>query len=446
MRLDGPSLCLAAVTPGTYGSTTDRALHAATSRALTTFGASSHRTSTTRQEEAPIFAHGAAAWLSPREEIGASSSRARAWERHLPRYMREDRDPLIARSDCGAGATIITTVTVSKAAQDVALVQACQRGDLEAARLALVVPGVTIDAMVRVNGRPTSAMHLAAESGAVAVVALLLEAGANPCSSPVGLRALRPLHAARNVQVARLLLDANASPLSVDPREPDPAWYHRQHGRMRLAREIESASEKGRLNDPHTLAAHNSTAAAATTHATRGEQPRVVPAVSGDELRAALGAWGMTWEVLEAEGTAPREADACAAECAVCMGSLAAPPASGAPVPVGGNCALGDGGGGGGGTLVRLPCGETGASPHLFHAACLAQWLHKKASCPVCRTDVRTLLPRKSRGPRQTQTNGHAGGCGRGEHISRGGSGSSGGRTERRLSTKVVRHSTVSTL
>ena len=458
-RLDGTALCLANVTPGTYGSTTDRALHAATSRALATTSAPlhrapSHRATAARQEETPIFVHGAAAWMSPREEMSTSSCRARAWERHLPRYMREEHDPLFARSDVGSGPTIRTTIVVSKAAQDVALAQACQRGDLTEVRLALAAPGVTLDAMVRVSGRPTSAMHLAAESGAAVVVALLLEAGADPCSSPVGLRALRPLHVARNVPVARLLLVAKASPVSVDPREPDPTWYHRQRGRTRLALEIERAAEEARASSPYALGTVRSAAitsggggGGSGGGAARGGKGQVVPAVSGDELRAALVAWGVTWGALEAAGKAPGEVDDGAAECAVCMGSLAAPPASCAP-PVegdgGGNEAGGGGGGGGVGrcgseSLVWLPCGEACATPHLFHAACLAQWLHKKASCPVCRTDVRTLLPRQqSREPRG-QGQGQGAGSGRGEHYHTGGGGGggggSGGRTERRLVT-----------
>eukprot|EP00928_Gymnodinium_smaydae_P052215 TRINITY_DN36005_c0_g1_i1.p1 TRINITY_DN36005_c0_g1~~TRINITY_DN36005_c0_g1_i1.p1 ORF type:complete len:309 (-),score=54.96 TRINITY_DN36005_c0_g1_i1:43-891(-) len=39
--------------------------------------------------------------------------------------------------------------------------------------------------------------------------------------------------------------------------------------------------------------------------------------------------------------------------------------------------------------LLVLPC----AARHRFHAACLRDWLARSVFCPICRTDVKALLP-----------------------------------------------------
>lgn len=54
--------------------------------------------------------------------------------------------------------------------------------------------------------------------------------------------------------------------------------------------------------------------------------------------------------------------------------------------------------------LMLLPCGHslTGGRPHCLHAHCAERWLFRKASCPVCRCDVRPLLPKVPTPPAAT--------------------------------------------
>jgi hypothetical protein len=325
-------------------------------------------------------------------------SPSKEWERCLS--LDDARDPLIARPNLGSGPTIHTAVTVSTSLADRALVLACRDGDVSAVLAALSgtdgAECASIDAIVRVNGRPATGLYLAAELGATAVVVALLKAGADPQSSPIGLRALRPLHAAANVQVARLLLAAKAFPYSVDPREPEPAWYHRQRGRAAIALEVERELQ---LQRPR--ASNASTNAQVLTHRERLQttplRKAVVPAVSGDELRAVLKAFSKRCEDCKSAHAGAE------GECIVCMGSWdqqgqsAADQAAEEPETRqkhGGKVATA-------GALVELPCGASGATPHMFHARCLTQWLQKKASCPVCRCDVRGMLRSGRRPPPQ---------------------------------------------
>lgn len=43
----------------------------------------------------------------------------------------------------------------------------------------------------------------------------------------------------------------------------------------------------------------------------------------------------------------------------------------------------------GGGDLLQVPC----SGQHRFHVRCLRGWLAKSVHCPVCRVDVKALLP-----------------------------------------------------
>ena len=107
-------------------------------------------------------------------------------------------------------------------------VQAAKRGD--AAAVTRLLPHVSsVDVLVRpiqglrVKGRPATALHVAASAAAEEVVTLLIDARADVCKKMQWLRALTPLHMAATPSIARLLLDAGAQPIALDPREPEPA-------------------------------------------------------------------------------------------------------------------------------------------------------------------------------------------------------------------------------
>merc|ERR1719178_237346 len=95
---------------------------------------------------------------------------------------------------------------------------------------------------------------------------------------------IRPLHEASTTAVAEALLAAGAAPSSLDPREPDIAWYHRQHRRPEVANMVAAAAryQKQQLA-AETLS--SSPAAAATAPS------RVYPCLTGSEISAAIQSW-----------------------------------------------------------------------------------------------------------------------------------------------------------
>lgn len=308
------------------------------------------------------------------------------------------------RHKLGAGPTIRTVVSVSEESADVAFVQAAMHGDDEAIRK--LIPQISsIDVLVRPvkglrgKGRPATALHLAAAEGCDSVVSILLEARADVTSRMQWLRALTPLHVASTPSVARLLLDAGAQPIALDPREPDASWYHRMQHREDVASAI-TAWRVARVGTavcirraspvPHIVAAQDFVSS---------PRKSVVPSMTGPELRAASQAFTLNSDrsAVILHGLDAREPHSklnngeteridnifsvpfriplpcqkeAHQECPVCMGELTADS-----------------------QVMLLPC-PGARNGHLFHRVCAEQWLQRKAMCPICRTDVRTLLPR----------------------------------------------------
>ena len=340
----------------------------------------------------------------------------------------------------GTGPTIVTAVTVSSAEPDVAFVKAAARGDVSTLRQLLPrVSSVDVRCRVSIGGRPSTALHLAAAAGSIEAADLLLEAGADPSARMEWLRALTPLHVAGTVPMARRLLAAGASPVALDPREPDPAWYQRTHGRRDVADTIAAArpvpqprpasashhrqrSSRGSASD----AGGSSALAPAESPAPR----QVMPSLTAADIALVREAWSLSLEAAmnagfvgppgggaaacwsaatgkpttrgpglqSGRGRAPAASNGAPSECAICMGDFA--PADDAPDAPSGHDSRDSAATnrrtpsatGGRKSLILLPCGHGAATPHLFHADCLARWLLQKATCPACRRDVRPLL------------------------------------------------------
>ena len=153
------------------------------------------------------------------------------------------------------------------------LVHAAREGDLarvvEAVHLAS-----SVDAAVRVQpeGRPATALHMAAHHGHTEIVELLLAAGADPCVRMATLKALTPLHVAKDATTCRMLLDAGAAPIAVDPRQPDPGTYLRSQRRTEVSRAIGRARAAA---CPYPFLLHQLLGALV---ALRGFPPRAPPA------------------------------------------------------------------------------------------------------------------------------------------------------------------------
>ena len=292
----------------------------------------------------------------------------------------------------GAGPTILSTVSVSSGASDVEFVQAALRGDLEA--LQSLLPYVSsVNARVRPKtgngliGRPATALHLASAAGALDVATLLLDNGADPSSRLEWLRALTPLHVATTVAMARCLIEAGAQPVAFDPREPDPEWYQRQYGRHEVADEIARAKAASRamahlaLSQPAVVALSTSNGDSPTGRISSAAK-RVVPSLTAADMPLVREAWGLTPRAA-GNVTIGRSAGTVSEvfECAVCMGAIDLNPREQDGARDQGIH-----------SLVLLPCGSDGETPHLYHADCLQRWLLRQASCPVCRQDIRPML------------------------------------------------------
>lgn len=345
----------------------------------------------------------------------------------------------------GAGPTIHhARGAISRRDEDVALVAAAARGEAE--EVAKLLPrasspnvhssGVVVSGAFQ--GHATTPLHAAAAVGAVDVVKLLLAGGADPSARQSGLRILRPLHEATTPAVAAELLASGASPLAIDPREPDIAWYHRRHGRPEVAEIVAAAAAALRVAvaDPSPRGAPDSVGAAPKAY---------YPCMSSAEIAAALHLWSYSGrkvraalagaEAVAAEArrrSAGRQA-ACTGggaigsrespsptpmsraatpspeeeelECAICLAEICDEDAC-LLLPCG---ELGGGrstaGGAGpadaGGRLPRARTPRTGeaaeaalaaARPHAFHSACLQDWWRKSCRCPTCRRDLRQWL------------------------------------------------------
>jgi hypothetical protein len=338
-----------------------------------------------------------------------------------------------------------SAVRISSRPADLELVRVAQAGELDAVRAALA-GGVT-DVNVRVRcvqgkrlkGRPVSALHAAAASGAADVVEVLLEHGASPRACNELMRPLTPLHLAATAHVAQLLLVAGAQPICLDPREPELVWYHMQHGRTDVADVIAQwkRAQTARENGRHTAmrpATHDGGHGQPAPSAARRT---AVPAASAAELRDALERWRLP--ALQARSLITGDGDAdpschCRASTAPQVGRARAlskrtraRAGSATSIPALFRDAAGDATVGGDtdgdaslgasvcsicliameptDELMALPCAPAHAAhSHVWHAACLCRWLQHKRSCPVCRHDVLSLLraPEKSSKPART--------------------------------------------
>lgn len=199
------------------------------------------------------------------------------------------------------------------------------------------------------------------------------------------LRGLTPLHEAASVEVAQALLDAGASPLSLDPREPNLPWYHEQRGRPAIASLIRSRRQQ--LVREHNAAhqrLHPGTSAG-VSQTSQQTRPRVLPPpLSAAEFARAQAAWCVDGQtLLSATGHSDWDADGepganVDCECTVCMVDMCP-----------------------GEKVLVLPCASAdgeyragGGRPHAFHSSCMERWLLTKAgACPICRADLRRQLP-----------------------------------------------------
>ena len=159
---------------------------------------------------------------------------------------------------------------------------------------------------------------------------------------------------------------------------------------------------------PRAALAHDDSPRSSSPRAATPRSPKrlVVPPMSSAQVKLALDAWTLRGDAVNEVLKVLSDED----ECCVCMSSLSG--ISNSPYPACRTCsrtavctAASTGGTLGASAaaeptiprppLVQLPCGHlTGAKPHCMHAHCAERWLLRKASCPVCRRDVRPLLPK----------------------------------------------------
>jgi len=210
---------------------------------------------------------------------GGPLLRAAAWNRRAGMH------------ELGAGPTIMSTVATSADEFDLAFVQAAARGETDS--VAALIPRVSsIDVLVRplqglrTKGRPASALHSAAAVGSEEVVSLLIQNGAEVSKRMHWLRALTPLHVAATPAVAHLLLSAGAQPIALDPREPDPTWYHRVQGREQVAKAIDEW-RRAHLNP--TPSPPSPRAAAFVSVGPM----KTIPALSAAEVKAVASVWSV---------------------------------------------------------------------------------------------------------------------------------------------------------
>lgn len=220
----------------------------------------------------------------------------------------------------GAGPTIVQARgRVSCQTDDSALVAAAGRGDTEEVQELLQrasSPNVLARRPCDRGGLApaTTALHAAAASGELSTVQLLLDSGADAQRQQSGLRRLTPLHEAATVAVAELLLAAGACPTASDPREPDPAWYHKQRGRNNVAEVIATAAA--------AAAAAAREVAVIDASPNSSSLPKLFPCMTSAEITRARRAWGLRGAELCAMMRPQADSSSTDIECAVCMTEL----------------------------------------------------------------------------------------------------------------------------
>eukprot|EP00927_Polykrikos_kofoidii_P073764 TRINITY_DN69792_c0_g1_i1.p1 TRINITY_DN69792_c0_g1~~TRINITY_DN69792_c0_g1_i1.p1 ORF type:complete len:448 (+),score=48.61 TRINITY_DN69792_c0_g1_i1:63-1406(+) len=362
-------------------------------------------------------------------------------------------DPLPQGFSLGSGPTIVHALgPVSKLHDDVALIDAAARGD--SAEIALLLPRVS-SPNVRTRStagqsHPTTALHVAASHGHLEAVLVLLAGGADPRNTQSGLRRLTPLHEASTVAVAEALVAAKASPIAADPREPDPSWYHKQHGRQDVAAAVSEIAATFRSTQSPSSAASTQLRrrrpSSANSAARDSNSRKAYPCMTGSEVAAARRLWSTTGGMLRLAcrgscieaanndveqlragatqkcrstgkrvtnagarasasqppttvsvemdgllvgGVSGSAAAAMHLECAICMGSLGQNDECIA-LPCNGF----DTAGLRSGTPPSCPAMGRASTmdPHAFHSSCLEHWWGQSCQCPTCRRDVRQWL------------------------------------------------------
>lgn len=252
----------------------------------------------------------------------------------------------------------------------------------------------TLDVHVRLpcarsSTRATTALHAASSAGAVEVVRLLLHERADVMGRHGHFRGLTPLHDAANVEVAAALLDAGASPIPLDPREPDPIWYHEQRNRVRTAALIrERRGEVERQQREARVRLHPPTVQ--ETFASQSpRRPLCSPPLSSSELALVRSECLVDGDVVlsmllhsqtETEPGVVHREDV---ECSICMNDLRSSD-NVLLLPCGNNRIM---------TADRGMSDEFHGRPHAFHSDCLERWLlTKSGACPICRTSLRGPL------------------------------------------------------
>lgn len=194
------------------------------------------------------------------------------------------------------------------------------------------------------------------------------------------------------VGIADALLAARASPSASDPREPDPAWYHRQRGRHDIA-DLVAAMARSTAQLPSPPAT-----------ASQSRPLKAFPSMSAAEMVAARQAWNtrgtevrgaMRFDAPHTSSTSSLTGES--VECAICMADILDAEDC-LSLPCGGqqSRAGADSRSFRRSLTATLPasgsCGALTGRPHAFHTSCLEKWWRKSCRCPTCRRDVRPWL------------------------------------------------------
>lgn len=408
---------------------------------------------------------------------------SRTWRRMIPCGLQASRmafsaggpapwDPLPRGFALGSGPTIVHAQgPVSRREEDATLVTAAGRGAADEVKelLAHASSPNVLARRVTENGshaHATTALHAAAAKGSLECVQMLLDGGADPRRKQSGLRMLTPLHEAANMDVAKALLSSGASPVAQDPREPDPAWYHRQRGRHKVADIISAAARR----DPLGAQQRRRTQADMSIAVTGAEgvpAPKAFPSMSSAEAQRARQAWSLMGAdmyalVLSAAGKCSRTKEAAAAlvperlrevldlECAICMTGLGmeeecvilpcgllgrSHATSSSATAETEDAAEGEAPVGGEGRRSRRSARRTRSAStseadirldiagrlHAFHVTCLDKWWTKSCRCPTCRRDVRQWLQCSNRSstPSTAASSAASSPCGASAHSAR---------------------------
>lgn len=322
-------------------------------------------------------------------------------------------DPLPRGFDHGSGPTIRHAQgPISDYVHDEALVAAASRGHIE--RVVALLPRAS-SPNVRARsaaGRAcshgpgaTTPLHAAAAHGSPDVVRILLTSRANPNSRHSGLRCLTALHEASTVAVAEVLLAAGASANATDPREPDPAWYHRQRGRRDVANCV-TAFARAALQVTGSDGVISAGVSSRLTPTGRSlSSPRKIwPSLSAGQVALARRAWSRSGAALLSDpdfcavepissflSSSPSSqtsgGDFGSLECAICLSQFRHDdeclllPCSNSTSSLSSTW-----------PTAQVAAGERVCCSHVFHTACLERWWSKSCQCPTCRRDVRQWL------------------------------------------------------